>query len=295
MSKKNIVGIVAKPRLESAQVLAREVAEWLGERSISYVLGEEIAALIESDKNGTATVASREEIPERCSIIVVLGGDGTLISVARHQAKVAPLIVGVNMGTLGFLTEITRDELFETLESALAGECETVERATLQASIYRNGEPQGVFPALNDVVITKHAIARIFGIQMSVNGASAANLRGDGVIVASPGGSTAYSMAAGGSIVHPEVDAMLVTPICPHLLTWRPLVLPGSSELSLRLSLDGEENNSVYFTVDGQDGMELSSEHEVIIETSPYRARFAKSPSKNYFEVLGTKLKWANW
>ncbi|MCB0346336.1 MAG: NAD(+)/NADH kinase, partial [Bdellovibrionales bacterium] len=255
----------------------------------------DIASELSDAELGSAAIVDREKVAAGADIVVVLGGDGTLISASRFPSAKNPRIIGVNMGTLGFLTEITRDELFDILAQTIAGETRTEERSMLSVEVLRDKKVVREFAAMNDAVLTKQAIARIFSVDLLVDGEFAATLRGDGVIVATPGGSTAYSMAAGGSIVHPQVDAILVTPICPHSLTSRPLVLPGSASLTLKLHMRApSQNGDVYFTVDGQDGMELAPSDQIRIKKSPHSVRFVKSPTRTYFDVLGTKLKWAN-
>lgn len=291
-----VVGIIAKPRIERAAALVAELLAWLRKRSIKTCVGSDIAAELNADVLADAKVIEREQLSSHCDVMVVLGGDGTLISASRFPSPRSPSVIGVNMGTLGFLTEITKDELFEILDRTLVGKVEVENRSMLAVEVFRGSEPLREFTAINDAVLTKQAIARIFSVELTVNERFAATIRGDGVIVATPGGSTAYSMAAGGSIVHPQVDAILVTPICPHSLTSRPLVLPGSAVLKLKLcSRTPTPSGDVYLTVDGQEGMELSANDEVRIKTSPHQVRFVKSPTRNYFEVLGTKLKWANY
>lgn len=290
-----VVGVVAKPRVARARDLVAQLLAWLRDQKIKSVVGSDIAPELSDFELGEAKVVEREEVSASADILVVLGGDGTLISASRFPSSREPRIIGVNMGTLGFLTEITKDELFDTLAKTIAGEAEIEERALLSAQVLRSGKVFREFTAVNDAVLTKQAIARIFSVDLSVDGAFAATLRGDGVIVATPGGSTAYSMAAGGSIVHPQVDAILVTPICPHSLTSRPLVLPGSAQLTITLKMRApSQSGDVYFTVDGQEGMELALSDQVRIAKSAHKIRFVKSPARNYFDVLGTKLKWAN-
>jgi len=293
--KKTIVGVVAKPHQAVAIELAKKVINWLEEKGVDYRIGDQIQKELEFPADGAKVFVEREDFTESCDPIVVLGGDGTLISVCRHASKNTPTIIGVNVGTLGFLTEIIAEELIPTLEAVLGGKAALERRVLLGGEVRRPGRDTISYTAVNDIVVTKEALARIFGVELFVNGERAAVYRGDGVIISTPGGSTAYSLAAGGAIVHPQVDAILVTPICPHSLTSRPLVLPGGSKISLRVSPDtkgGGEN--IFFTIDGQEGMSLSSGGEVSVTTSEYGVMFAKSPSKSYFEVLGTKLKWGN-
>ncbi len=286
------IGIVAKVGHPLAAGLCHSVISWLEERKLNYVLDSELATLLTTIDE--AKFAQREKLTTLADPLIVLGGDGTLISVCRHPAKRAPRIIGVNLGTLGFLTEITTDELLPTLSATLEGTAELDERKLLEATVQRKGKSASTFYAINDVVVTKETLARIFGVDCLVDGAFAANIRGDGVIVASPGGSTAYSLAAGGSIVHPAVDAVLVTPICPHSLSSRPLVLPGRSKIALRISTAPQcDEGEVYLTIDGQEGMALASGDTVTVRSSAHSVMFVRSHSRTYFDVLGAKLKWA--
>jgi NAD+ kinase len=275
---------------------------WLSERGIATVVDREVGELLAFSPGDKTKVVDRAELCRRCPLIVVLGGDGTLISASRHPADPSPIVVGVNLGQLGFLTEITTDELWLTLEQVLAQSAPSIRRFLLSIVVMRGDKQIGSYFALNDAVVTKEAIARIFGVDLLVNEEAASTIRGDGVIISTPSGSTAYSLAAGGSIVHPQVDALLVTPICPHSLTSRPLVLPGSSRISLRINAGSiqrraganalRETNGVYLTIDGQEGLELLHGDLVTVTTSSKSVIFVRSPSRSYFQVLGTKLHW---
>ena len=287
-----IVGVVAKHGHPDAPGLTRKVIAWLREKQLNYCVDASTVDALRLDDVAAEQRIPREEMTTRCSPIVILGGDGTLISVCRHPAERPPIIIGVNLGTLGFLTEITSEELFPSLQAELEGRSKLEPRYLINCRVTRNDGELANYSALNDVVVTKQAIARIYALDMEIDGEFAAVLRGDGVIVSTPGGSTAYSMAAGGSIVHPKVKAMLLTPICPHSLTSRPLVLPGDSTVVLRVASDTDKDN-IFLTIDGQSGMALESGDEVSVSGSQYHVLFAKSPSKSYYEVLATKLKWA--
>jgi len=287
-----VIGVVAKSKQPTTVELTQQIIAWCQARQVDFRLDREIAE--ELGFTDQTKCVERRDITKQAQLIVVLGGDGTLISVCRHAVNPPPTIIGVNAGTLGFLTEITTDELFSTLEDVLAGRARLETRSLLSAEVWRAGQRIAEFAAINDVVLSKEALARMFTIEVSVNGDFAAVIRGDGVIVATPAGSTAYSLAAGGSIVHPQVNAVLVTPICPHSLTTRPLVLPANSKVDiLLLSPTNRATREVYLTIDGQEGMEIHAEDRVTVTTSGHRVIFAKSPSKTYFDVLGAKLKWA--
>ncbi|MBP9837311.1 MAG: NAD(+)/NADH kinase [Proteobacteria bacterium] len=285
------VGIVAKHDHPKAAELTKKIIDWLSTRKIAYSLDSKIAEVISHTEN----VYPRNEVSTNSDIIVVLGGDGTLISACRTPSKRLPKIIGINLGTLGFLTEITTDEVIETLEATVEDKVKLEKHRLFQVKVTEENKSSKIFYALNDVVLTKEALARIFGVEITVNNEFAAVIRGDGVIIATPIGSTAYSLAAGGSIVHPQVDSVLITPICPHTLSSRPLVLPGNSIIDMKLALDNKPKiSAVHLTMDGQEGMEITAGQVINISTSNYYVNFVKSSKRNYFQVLGTKLKWAS-
>lgn len=290
-----IIGIVAKPTQPVARDYTGMLLSWIQGHNLDYRVDEGIADELGAGVVPPEKILSRDKFTQVCTLIVVLGGDGTFISVTRHPAHESPTVLGVNLGTLGFLTEITTNELFATLEAVLHKRVKLQRRPLLCAKLVREGSERRTYFAINDVVVTKEALARIFAIELKVNRARAAFIRGDGVIVSTPSGSTAYSLAAGGSLVHPEVDAILVTPICPHSLTVRPLILPGAYEVTLRVSEDDQSaDDTVFLTVDGQEGEALHPGDEIVITTSAYSIYVVNSPSRSYFDILGTKLKWAN-
>ncbi|MCL4129663.1 UNVERIFIED_CONTAM: hypothetical protein GTU68_029986, partial [Idotea baltica] len=224
------IGIIAKVAHPEAKPLATELIGWLKKRSLNFVIEQNT---VDSLGLGDVNSVAREELSSSAGIIVVLGGDGTLISVCRHPSPLTPTIIGVNLGTLGFLTEVVPEELFIALDNVLEDKAKLEERHLFECRVVRNGAELTTMHALNDVVITKQALARIFALEVLIDDERAATVRGDGIILATPAGSTAYSLAAGGSIVHPQVKALLMTPICPHSLTSRPLVLPATCELQL--------------------------------------------------------------
>jgi NAD+ kinase len=227
-----------------------------------------------------------------CDLIVILGGDGTLIGMAGliAQAGTTVPILGVNFGSLGFLTEIQLTELYESLESVLDGEAEVDERMMLRARTLRDG---GVFAnrlVVNDVVITRGALSRIIDLSVTVGDQLVMQVRADGLIVATPTGSSAYNLAAGGPIVHPAVDALLLTPIAPHMLTNRPVVLPGSSEVRVEPMMNGAEE--VFVTFDGQSGHPLQADDIIEITSAERPLLLVKATQRTYFDVLRQKLKW---
>ena len=284
-------GIVAKGRLARAAQVVSELVRWLETRGVRAVLDHETAALAGLDDAGAV---ARSELPRACDLIVVLGGDGTLIGTAGLVANAGAdiPIVGVNFGSLGFLTEITLPELYPSLESVLAGTARIEERLMLRSRTLREGQPFTDRFALNDVVITKSALSRIIDLAVTIGTASVMRVRADGLIVASPTGSTAYNLAAGGPIVHPGVDAILLTPIAPHMLTNRPIVVPASDEIRVRPA-PGASNDELFVTFDGQSGHPLLAEDVIEIRRAERPAKLVRSETRTYFDVLREKLKWS--
>jgi len=283
-------GIVAKHGLAASGHLDRLVS-WLNERGIAAVFETETASLA-GTRPATGTW-SREELPDHVDLIIVLGGDGTLLSMATRIVRTGrdvPML-GVNFGSLGFLTETRIDELYETLESVLAGTAAYDVRALLSAEAYRSRELFDSRVVLNDVVFTKAALSRIIELAVSVSTGLVTKVKADGLIVASATGSTAYNLAAGGPIVHPRVDALVLTPIAPHTLTHRPVVIPGSETVEVRPLPDAGAED-IYVTYDGQSGYPLQKGDSIRICKHAHTLRLVKAPARSYFEVLREKLKW---
>ena len=286
------VGLVAKTGLTAAAGALAELAGWLEARSVHAVFETETAA-VAGLPAGRRTV-SRDELPRACDLVVVLGGDGTLIGMAGRiaQTDADVPILGVNFGSLGFLTEITLPELYGSLESVLRGTAQIEERMMLRSRTLRTGTVHADHLALNDVVITKGALSRIIDLEVAIGDRPIMRVRADGLIVASPTGSTAYNLAAGGPILHPEVDAVLLTPIAPHMLTNRPVVVPAALEMHVRPVFDGS-NEEVFVTIDGQSGHALQSDDEICITRAERRLRLVRASTRTYFDVLRQKLKWS--
>lgn len=284
------VGLLAKRGLEPASGVLAELAGWLEARDVHPVFETETAALA-GVPAGRPTV-SRDDLPRESDLIVVLGGDGTLIGMAGRIARAGRdvPILGVNFGSLGFLTEITLPELYDSLEAALAGRATLEERAMLATRTIRDDAVFADHIVLNDIVITKGALSRIIEISVTVGDAPVTRFRADGLIIASPTGSTAYNLAAGGPIVHPAVDAMLLTPIAPHTLTNRPVVIPASSDVHVRPIM--EKQDEVFVTFDGQAGFPLQAHDLVSVRRAARPLRIVKSAKRSYFELLREKLKW---
>jgi NAD+ kinase len=283
------VGLTAKRGLDAASGVLAELAGWLEARHVEVVF-ETATALLAGLPADRPTVA-RDDLPKACDLLVVLGGDGTLIGMAGRIARTGSdvPILGVNFGSLGFLTEITLAELHDALAAALEGRALLESRVMLSARISRNSLPFSDHFVLNDVVITKGALSRMIEISVLVDDAPVMRVRADGLIVASPTGSTAYNLGAGGPILHPAVDAMVLTPIAPHTLTNRPVVIPCSSTVQMRPIMEG---NEVYVTFDGQSGFPLQAGDLVSVRRAPRPLRIIKSAERTYFDVLREKLKW---
>ena len=279
------IGIATKPNKPEAEPILRELVAWLRGRGCEVLLDQAAATICPAVGPGLP----RAEVVAGADLAIVLGGDGTLLSIARMMGPREVPILGVNLGGLGFLTEITLHELYPTLETVLRGEFAVSRRLTMTARILRGGQVVGSYEALNDVVVTKTAPSRIVDLEAYVNGEYVATFRADGLIVSTPTGSTAYCLSAGGPIIYPSLPALVVIPICPHTLTNRPLVLPDSVEVQIMPASEGED---VHLTVDGQVGVGLRHRDVVSLQRSDRTITLVKSPKLNYFELLRTKLKW---
>jgi len=279
------VGIVAKPDAPRAQGVILQLLPWLAARGRAVVFEKETADLVPVVVGASA---SKAELPGQVDLLIVLGGDGTLLSMARAVGDLGVPLLGVNLGGLGFLTATTLEEMFPALEAYLGGRMAIEERMLLAARVIRNGQPLCEYAALNDVVITKSAMSRIIDLSVSVDGRYATAYRADGLIISTPTGSTAYSLSAGGPILFPTMDAVVLTPICSHTLTNRPIVVPGTDRIEVSLLADQE----VMATMDGQVGVGLREGDTVEIRKAASRIRLVRFPQKDFFSVLRTKLKW---
>ncbi len=280
------VGVYAKKNHPDAEQLALTICERLKRENIEVLLEVGLAEQI-----GQIIGYAGEDIPEQVDLIIVLGGDGTLISVARQVGELNVPILGINLGRLGFLTEVTRDELPEMLERILCEDYEVSERMMLDAIIHRGGKEVGRYTVLNDVVINKGALARIIDMETYVDGRHLSTYKADGLIISTPTGSTGYNLAAGGPIVFPEINSLVISPICPHMLTNRPIMVWSRSVIEIKINF---EDDVVFFTADGQVGRKLLPGDVVEVRRSEARTHLVTSPSKDYFEILRTKLSWGN-
>ena len=276
-----IVGLIPRLAREAAANLAREMVRWLQERGCEAVVEEEA---------GVAGVPTAPgcDIAAKADLLVVLGGDGTLIHAAGLCNQREVPILGVNMGTLGFLTEVPHDRAFVMLEKALAGALFASRRLMLAVEVRKGEEVLLSGAVLNDTVISKNALSRLATLEVSIDGRPATTYEADGLIVATPTGSTAYSLSAAGPIILPTLDAILLTPICPHTLTQRPLVVPASAEIKVRLASASE----MFVTLDGSRGRPLELGEEVWVQTAPHRTLILRNPEVDQFTILRQKLRW---
>ncbi len=278
------IAVFAKVHDPRCQDVAGELFRWLKERGFEPLVESHLARHMHCPGVRAA------DIPGQADLVVVLGGDGTLISTARILGGRNVPILAVNLGSLGFITEITVDELYPALEKCLAGDFRISQRQMLQATLERDGRQMASHLVLNDVVINKGALARIVDLKTRVNDFDLTTFKADGLIISTPTGSTGYSLSAGGPIVTPSMNCIVITPICPHTLTNRPLVIDDASRVTVTVnSLDDED---VYLTLDGQVGLELKSGDVIQICRSAHCANLVTSERRDYFEILRTKLKW---
>jgi len=286
MGSATTVGVVIRKDHPAALKLARKLASWCKARGLGFMVG------VHSQR--TAMLAgfpfvSLAELAACSSVICSLGGDGTLISTARFSGANCPVFIGVHFGTLGFLTEVTPLKLFSTLASVLKHQSALTTRSLFAVDIVRGKKKILSTQSLNDVVIQKAASSSLIEIDVHAGEIPVMRLRSDGLIIATPSGSTAYSMAAGGPIIEPSLRAMVLTPICPHSLTSRPLVLGTESELSVSLP---QSLGRVFAIIDGVETVELKSGDTVLVREAAHRARFSTSRETGYFEALRRKLHW---
>jgi len=284
------IGIVAKPGLADARDTLRALATWLRERGHEALWSPEAAALLDGLDG---SVRERDALPGGCDLVVVLGGDGTLLAMADRIARGSDdvPILGVNFGSLGFLTEITRPELFAALDDVVSGRATLDERMMLTAVVKRGASTAHQTIVLNDVVFTRTALSRIIDLAVWVGDQFVTTVRADGLILASPTGSTAYNLAAGGPIVHPAMEAFVLTPIAPHTLSNRPIVVPAARDVRVTVT-EANADAEVYVSFDGQSGLPLERGDEVVVGRAPRPVKLVRATTRTYFEVLRQKLKW---
>lgn len=273
-------GIIIKPHAPNIEKVLSELLGFLEKKGISCLL-EDVAAR----KLHRGEGIPREELPEKVDLVVVLGGNGTLLSIAHLAAQKRVPVLGVNLGRLGFLTEVPTDEMYVTLDTLLEGNEDIISpRRMLQATCRAKD-----YTCLNDIVINKGALARMIQIELWIDNKEIAALKADGIIIATPTGSTAYSLSAGGPILQPYIPAIVLSPICPHTLSFRPMVISADSTVRIQLLTSGEE---VYLTLDGQRGVLLEKSDVVEVRRADCELRLVSSPQRNFFDLLKEKLGW---
>ncbi len=279
------IGIISKPKKKEVGEIVQPLLQWLRERDVEVFMDRETGSILETAEH----CLSRNEMPGQVDLLVVLGGDGTLLATARALNRKPVPILAVNLGGLGFLTVITREEIYATLEMVLGGDFRTERRVQIEGELIRADEAIASFLALNDVVLNKGAIARILDFELRIDGEFVSTYKSDGLIVSTPTGSTAYSLAAGGPIMIPSVGAFIITPICAHTLTNRPLVLPDTVNIEVVVK---SQREAAYLTVDGQVGIAAYSEDLVRLRKACSFVELVQPPRLSYFQVLQQKLKW---
>ena len=276
--------IVSKPAKPELAAILPDLLGWFHQREYKLYLDQESAQYIAGEE-----VVPRSELGQRKpDFVLVLGGDGTLLSAARAVAHEGIPILAVNLGSLGFLTEVPLSEMYSTLEAVEAGLCPTELRAVVDCTAYRDGEPLTRHFALNDVVVNKAALSRLVDFDLLIDGMFVFRYKADGVIIATPTGSTAYSLAAGGPILMPSVQSFVVTPVCPHALTHRPLVVRDNAQIELRVETGAEE---AFLSIDGQVGMPLRQGDRVVCQRASHNVKLMRV-RRTFFDVLRNKLKW---
>ena len=284
--KSKSVGILTKPKFPEDKSTLQDVVTWLRARSIDVIL-DTTSAMLLGEQGGY----QKTQLASKADVLLVLGGDGTMLNAARLAGERSIPILGVNMGGLGFLTEVRVENLYPSLERVFANDFVLDERLMLQTHVHRHGETVAHGVVLNDVVISKGTLARMIELKIAIQGRFVTNLRGDGLIVSSPTGSTAYSLSAGGPVIDPAVQSLILTPICPHTLTHRPLIVPGNAEIEVTLT---SKDDGAMATLDGQVGVAITQGDTVVIQTSEHRTRLIRFPESNYYDVLREKLKWGD-
>jgi NAD+ kinase len=284
--KNKSIGILAKPKFPEIKSTLQDVVTWLRSRSIEVIL-DQASAMLLGEQGGY----QKTQLASKADVLLVLGGDGTMLNAARLAGERSIPILGVNMGGLGFLTEVRLENLYPSLERVFANDFVLDDRLMLRTHIHRHGEMVAQGVVLNDVVISKGTLARMIELKIAIQGRFVTNLRGDGLIVSSPTGSTAYSLSAGGPIIDPAVQSLILTPICPHTLTHRPLIVPGNAVIEVTLT---SKDDGAMATLDGQVGVAITQEDMVLIQASENRTRLIRFPESNYYDVLREKLKWGD-
>jgi NAD+ kinase len=284
--KSKSIGILTKPKFPEVKTTLQGVVAWLRARSIDVLLDTTSATLL-----GEQGGIQKTQLAGKADVLLVLGGDGTMLNAARLAGERSIPILGVNMGGLGFLTEVRLENLYPSLDRVFANDFILDERLMLKTHVHRHGETVARGVVLNDVVISKGTLARMIELEIAIQGQFVTNLRGDGLIVGTPTGSTAYSLSAGGPIINPAVQSLILTPICPHTLTHRPLIVPGNVAIEVTLT---SRDDGAMATLDGQVGIAMTQGDTAVIQASDHRTRLIRFPESHYYNVLREKLKWGD-
>src|ERR1700686_3490454 len=279
------IGIISRPRRANLAVVVPPLLHWFEARGVRTLYDTETASALHDSTKGM----SREQVAEESQLLLVLGGDGTLLAAARVATPQGIPILPINMGSLGFLTSFKLEEMYPALEEILAGRFSSSERVMLAVELHRGGEVLERQVVANEAVIHKGELARMIELELSIDRDFVCRYRADGLIVASPTGSTAYSLSAGGPIVHPSVESFIITPICPHTLSDRPVVVGDTSINEVKLTVGTE---SVFLTLDGQKGIPLQATDRVRVSRAQQLLKLIQTPNKSYFQILRNKLKW---
>lgn len=276
------IGVIAKRGAPEAIDVVRRLLKSLKAKGVKVIVEHEVA------RNLRIRGYRREDIPLRSDLIIVFGGDGTLLSVSRLVGDRGIPILGVNLGGLGFITELHKDEIQKDIDNILSGRFNFEERINLSADIFRGEKKMAHHTALNDVVISKGALARMIELDININNQYVTTFKADGLIISTPTGSTAHSLSAGGPILYPTLESFVITPICPHTLTSRPIVIPDTFMIDVFIRI----GDDVFLTLDGQVGLPLKVSDRVMVKKSEYKTRFVLLHGRDYFKILRTKLKW---
>ncbi|MFH1449019.1 MAG: NAD(+)/NADH kinase [bacterium] len=289
MSLMKRIGLIVNLKKENALVIARELAFWLMEKDCQVFFHEKVLNQLNLTLS-QGQILSEEEL-ERLNLIIVLGGDGTFLHTVKFLKGIEIPILGINLGRLGFLTEVTKEEIYPFLEKVLKGEYAVDYRIMLEAKVMRDGENMAIFYALNDAVVSKGSLARLINFELFIEDEYVATYLADGIIVSTPTGSTAYSLSAGGPIIYPSLDVLMVTPICPHSFTHRPMVFTADQAILIKIISKYEDLN---LTCDGQEGLSLKSQDSIVITKAPQKTLLVHPPKRSFFEILRTKLDWGS-
>ena len=284
--KSKSIGILTKPKFPEVKATLQSVVTWLRARHIDVIL-DVTSAMLLGEQGGL----QKTQLASRADVLLVLGGDGTMLNAARLAGERGIPILGVNMGGLGFLTEVHLDNLYPSLDRVFANDFVLDERLMLKTHVHRHGETVAQGVVLNDVVISKGTLARMIELKIAIQGQFVTNLRGDGLIISSPTGSTAYSLSAGGPIINPAVRSLMLTPICPHTLAHRPLIVPDNVEVEVTLT---SKDDGAMATLDGQVGIAMVQGDTAVINASEHRTQLIRFPESHYYDVLREKLKWGD-